>query len=200
MLPKTVQSAISQADYQLLKDFGVARNAGLKCLEAGSLCNHSLEEFGSPLSAQDRETLALGGAVFGTESEELEVVKKFIDECRKILETSLDQKAVASLFKITPDTVSVMTARQPPELHSFSLKDSQPLYPVWQFCASETIPHLGKFLSHVSPSAHVLSLFRFMLMSNTDLEHPDSGQLLSPRDWLVAGYDPEPVMLMAPEV
>ncbi len=200
MLPKTVQSAISRADYELLKDFGVARNVSLKCLEAGNLPNDNLEDFGSPLSAQEEETLAVGGAVFGTEPEELEAVRKFIDECRQILETSLDQKAVASLLKISPDTVSVMTARRPPELYSFRLKDSQPLYPEWQFCDSETIPHLGELLLQVSPSAHVLSLSRFILMSNRDLEHPDTGQFLSPRDWLVAGYEPDPVLLLASEI
>jgi len=37
---------------------------------------------------------------------------------------------------------------------------------------------------------------RFMLEKNMDLEISDSGQQISPRDWLVAGYDPEPVMVM----
>lgn len=39
-----------------------------------------------------------------------------------------------------------------------------------------------------------------MLTKISDLEHPDRGQPLSPRDWLIAGLDPDPVLLIAPDV
>ncbi len=200
MQRKTLKSAISRADYKLLQDFDAAQKARLKCFKEDSLSNSSNEHFGSQLSAQEQTLLTFGGAVVGSESEELEVVKGFVYECRRILETSLDQQSVASMLKISTETVSVMTCSQPPELNSFSLTNSPSFYPAWQFCTSETIPHLAELLSRVSPSAHVISLSRFMLTRNSDLEHPDSGHLFSPRRWLVEGYDPDPVMLMASEI
>jgi hypothetical protein len=53
-----------------------------------------------------------------------------------------------------------------------------------------------KILSQAPADAHVLSMSRFMIEKNRDLEISYSGQQISPRDCLVVGYDPEPVMVI----
>ena len=65
---------------------------------------------------------------------------------------------------------------------------------------SEPDTVLDGLVASVHEDAHALSMSRFMMAKNRDLEISDSGQQISPRDWLIAGYDPELVMVMLPDL
>jgi hypothetical protein len=196
MVPGNEHSTVSLADYEILEDLGIVHGARPQCHESENRDVHSSPQ----LSAGDQNILVSGGAVIDDAPQSQEAVRELVNECWELIKTSLDQESVASLLHVSTEMLSLMTIRPPRELHSFRLKNSQPLYPAWQFSVSETIPHLRSLLSQVSPDAHVLSLSRFMLETSPDLENSDSGQRISPRDWLVAGYDPEPVVLMASDL
>jgi len=196
MMSENEYLTINLADYEILEDLGVVYGAGGQCPESEYPRRNGDVRISSQLSAEERKTLVSGGAVFGGTPQSQEAVRKLVCECRELIKTSLDQESVASLLHISAEIFSLMTTRRPPELHVFRLKGSQPLCPAWQFSSSETIPHLKKLLSQASTNAHVLSLSRFMLEKSLDLEIFDSGQHISPREWLIAGYNPEPVMVM----
>ena len=196
MVSESKYFTISVADYEILEDLGVFYGASGQCPESEYLRRNSHVRISSQLSTEERKTLVLGGAVIDDTPQSQEAIKELVNECRELINTSLNQESVASLLHISAEILSLMTTQRPPALHSFRLKNSQTLYPAWQFSTSETIPQLRKILSQAPADAHVLSMSRFMMEKNRDLEISDSGQQISPRDWLIAGYDPEPVMVI----
>jgi hypothetical protein len=196
MVSESEYFTIGLADYEALDELGVVYSASRQRHESECPRRNSDVHISSQLSTEERKTLVSGGAVIDDTPQSQEAVKELANECRGLINASLNQKSVTSLLHISAEILSLMTTQRPPELHSFRLKHSQLLYPAWQFSASETIPHLRKLLSQAPADAHVLSMSRFMMEKNMDLAISDSGQHISPRDWLIAGYDPEPVMVI----
>jgi hypothetical protein len=59
---------------------------------------------------------------------------------------------------------------------------------------SELLVRNGVLLSAVGESVNPLVFSRFMLMKSTDLENDED--CYSPRDWLIRGFEPEPVFML----
>lgn len=152
------------------------------------------------LSAREIQVLRAGGARGLDKDSNSEPDKRFasllslVQECKVLTEEALDTEAVARLLQVSSIEVERMVQSNPPLLHGFESEPSEWLFPAWQFTDGDLIPHLPHLLS-VAESRKPLILRRFMLYPSCDLEA--GGKLLSPKDWLVAGYDPDIVFHLA---
>lgn len=70
--------------------------------------------------------------------------------------------------------------------------------PPFQFVGHATLPGLDVVLAAINPHTHPVVVQRFFLTPTADLEST-AGHSLSPREWLIQGYSPEPVVLLAQE-
>lgn len=66
------------------------------------------------------------------------------------------------------------------------------LVPAWQLGDSSPLPHLRKIIAAIPPGTSAIAIGRVMT-SSTDELYID-GNPSSPRDWLLAGQDPQPVI------
>lgn len=64
--------------------------------------------------------------------------------------------------------------------------------PPFQFFNNTTLPGLDVVLAALRPHAHPIIVQRFFLTPTADLE--SGGQALSPREWLIQGHSPDPVV------
>lgn len=152
-----------------------------------------------PLSAQEIEILKDGGAIFPDPSEindlEARQLQDLVFRCREVLGNALEEAEVAELLQVPVTDVQGYARRQPPLLHRFEL-EGRDLFPNWQFTEAGTLPFLESLLSvaesNESVSNSPLTFSTIMFLPNCDLE--DGDETMCPRDWLMAGGDPEPVL------
>ncbi len=76
-------------------------------------------------------------------------------------------------------------------------RDREWWLPRFQFAEQGLIPGIGDVIAALSPEMHPVSVWRWFTTPNPDLRTEDSEQLISPLDWLLAGYDPEEVVSLA---
>ncbi|WP_379945015.1 hypothetical protein OZ656_04625 [Marinobacter sp. LM1] len=157
-----------------------------------------------PLSAYEIDILRSGGAIFPT-PEEAEACRvpnhrRLVESCRKIAEAALIERDVANTLGLTDTEVRRRAQQKPPQLHRFELNGSF-LYPRWQFDDQGfTIPHLSALLAVVDEVGDLsaFTVHSVMLRPTNDLEvdenDPNEEPPISPRDYLLLGCDPEPVL------
>lgn len=159
------------------------------------------------LSPLERDILREGGAS-GVEEDNSDHLKSARDhafdqwerELQSLQGDSVEAEGAAGLLGISPVRMKQELESGKITLFRFREPTGRWLYPRWQFVAGNRIPCLSDFLEALSPEAHPVSVYRFMTMENSDLERAGSSTCLTPRDWLVMGFDPKPVILMAQDI
>lgn len=115
-------------------------------------------------------------------------------EFKRLRDESLVSEQVAELLGISRGRVHQLSAPEHPGLYAFRGLRQEWRYPPWQFFDAGVLPHLRELLKKVSTTAHPISVSRFMTQKNSDLLTPRLGKPLSPREWLIAGYELEAVL------
>lgn len=159
----------------------------------------------SPLTEIEKTVLRDGGALGVDRSDQpaklvevRPIVRALADELL-LEQRSLSADAVASHLQVSLAEVAERSIHgHPQQLYGFLSRSSVRLYPQWQFTDVATVPNLAELLSAIGDGVHPVSLDQFMLRPHVDLEV--NGEELSPRDWLVSGADPEPVILIATDL
>lgn len=191
---------LTKADVSLMIELGASAVYLSSLLKASGLDVNwvplrSTRKTNSALSPSEREVLRSGGARLDFRSLDEAVAQarllELVSESRKLVSEAYDTKAVSKLLGMSESDVERDMHRVPPRFHSIQLKENRLVVPGWQFTESGPIPHLESVLSFVT-SLSPLTLSRFMLTPHQDLEHED--QRISPREWLVRGYEPGPVL------
>jgi hypothetical protein len=113
---------------------------------------------------------------------------------------SLSAQQVATLLKVSPARVRQLADPADPGLHFITSDKKLRAYPQWQFTDQGTIPHLRKILAVLNSAAHPVAIHRLMTLPSPDLASDEAEQKLSPRDWLISGHDPEPVIRLTTEL
>ncbi len=72
------------------------------------------------------------------------------------------------------------------------------MFPRWQFEGAKPLPHLRAILAALPEDLHSLELEGWLTSTAPELEVGDV--VLSPRDWLASGGDPEVVLALARDV
>lgn len=119
------------------------------------------------------------------------------NEFKRLRNESLGSEQVAELLGISRGRVRQLSAPEHPGLYAFRGLRQEWRYPPWQFFDGGVLPHLRELLKVVSPTAHPISVSRFMTQKNPELQTPRLGKPVSPREWFIAGYELEPILKMA---
>lgn len=153
------------------------------------------------LSPTEKTILRSGGArglgenVAATRAKVHRMALDMLHECRVLVEQSYELEAVAELLRISPEATKAYASGEARDLYSLQLADNGPwLFPQWQFYELARIPNLRSLLSAVGGSVSPLVFSRFMLMKSIDLENHE--ECYSPRDWLIRGFEPGPVLML----
>ena len=106
---------------------------------------------------------------------------------------ALSRSQVAALFGVDVTRVSHQTTAG--DLFSYKGGRSRSVYPDWQFTGSAVLPHLRAVLAALPAGSHPVPVRAFMTSPDEALMLGD--RPASPRDWLVGGGEPGPVIGLA---
>ena len=106
---------------------------------------------------------------------------------------ALSRSQVAALLGVDVTRVSHQTTAG--DLFSYRGGRSRPVYPDWQFTGGAVLPHLRDVLAVLPAGSHPVPVRAFMTSPDDALTL--GGRPVSPRDWLVGGGDPGPVIGLA---
>ncbi|MCL7944675.1 hypothetical protein [Marinobacter sp. ATCH36] len=116
---------------------------------------------------------------------------------KRLSDESLVTQQVAELLGISPSRVRQLSTPDEPGLYVLVGLNEQRRYPPWQFQDGGRLPHLQQLLKAIRRDAHPFTVCHFMTTKTHDLESGKTGWLRSPREWLIAGNEPEPVLQLA---
>ncbi len=113
-------------------------------------------------------------------------------EYAALVATGYSTAGAAELLGIDPSRVRHRLAAH--SLYGLKSADGWRL-PRFQFDGDQTLPGLERVLPRLERTLHPVSVVRWMLSPDPDLEL--DGRPASPRDWLLSGGDPVPVAELA---
>lgn len=194
---------LSADEVALMSQLGIAEARIREILATEEGCtsdatSEALTAHPSGLSATERDILRRGGArglddpTAVHRRRQRANLEALIQACRALLQNAQDTATVASRLHLPEDAVANQAHHVPPQLSAIELPAIGLTFPAWQFTETGTIPHLSALLAVAGATLPPLVLTRFMVTPHVDL---DVGHgRLSPRDWLVRGLDPDPVL------
>jgi hypothetical protein len=100
---------------------------------------------------------------------------------------------IAERLGLDPSRISHMTAAG--ALFAYPRAPGRLVYPDWQLHDGSLLPHLKAVLAAIPSGSHPFAVRRFMTVPDDELllaDHP-----VSPRDWLIGGGNPAPVVALA---
>ncbi|MGC3874522.1 hypothetical protein ACPF7Z_14775 [Halomonas sp. GXIMD04776] len=194
---------ISRDDMHVLEKAGIPDIESLAASAAEFIREHPVYEQANPtnaLSVDEERLLMAGGAEGVGEPNRMASqynLRSAVAQYAQLVKRAYRQSEVATLLGVTTSRVRQRTDEG--SLYALTSANRR-VYPRWQFDESATLPNLEPVLNALSVSAHPLAVERFFLTPHPDLESDLLDAILSPRDWLLAGHSPEPVIRMAREL
>lgn len=152
------------------------------------------------LTADEKALLGAHGAVGldGVDSRALAAnLANISAEFADMALTALNPKAVAALLGVGDSRVRQLTAEG--VLYTITGSSGR-VYPRFQFTDTGVLPGLKVVLAALSDKAHPVAVQRLFLTPHPDMESPQLGAAVSPRDWLTSGHDPAAVAVLAAEL
>lgn len=111
-----------------------------------------------------------------------------------LIRSSLTTRDLARLLRRNPSRI-----RQ--RIHDGTIYAFRPagewLIPAFQVYGDALLPGLGKVVSRLRSGIHPLKVERWFLQPNPDLTDPEEAHPWAPREWLIAGGDPDVVADLA---
>jgi len=184
---------LSADEVALMSQLGIAEARIREILAAEASSPHP-----SGLSATERDILSSAGArgldnpPVAHRRRQRANLEALIQACRALLQNAQDTATVASRLHLSEEVVVNQAHHVPPQLSAIVLPAISLTFPAWQFTETGTIPHLRDLLAVVRTEMPTLVLTRTMIIPHVDLDAGNGG--LSPRDWLISGFNPEPVL------
>jgi len=158
------------------------------------------------LSTKEMEILREGGASGLDDTADINKVaydlgREVLErEWHRILQDALDEDGAALLLGISRETLRERIHSQQLQLYKTVSQTGSWIFPRWQFSKGDLIPHLETLLGALSLEAHPVTVCRFMITENQDLEGDTTDCRYTPSAWLVRGYDPAPVIVQAKDL
>lgn len=194
---------LTDSDRKILQDAGITDTDQLLRAAAAFLCAYPLqrsEALPTTLSAREAAFLRAGGARGVGSGRSVNVTDNLTTvaaEYAHMVVTALSPDEIAETLRVSTQTVY----QRIDEGALYSVESpSGPVCPAFQFVGNAALPGLEVVLAAINPRAHPVAVQRFFLTTTGDLESPDSGQALSPREWLLNGLAPDSVALLACEL
>lgn len=115
-----------------------------------------------------------------------------------MIASALSQMETARLLSVDESRIRQRISKG--TLHTIIGDNNKKVLPRFQFTNASTLPGLEKVLPAINHDVHPIAIQRFFLTPSGDLYSKELKTILSPRDWLIARYSPEPVVLMAADL
>jgi hypothetical protein len=114
-------------------------------------------------------------------------------EYGELVATSLDVAEAARRLRVNPSRIRQRVGGNPPSLYAFKF-GKRWCIPTFQFDRAALIPDVERAVQRLPRDLHPVAVARWFTTPSVDLVPDDeTGAMLSPRDWLRGGYDPDPV-------
>lgn len=115
-----------------------------------------------------------------------------------IIVRSLSSKSASQLLGVAPSRIRQMVVDR--SLYSFLLDGTRHI-PDFQFLGTGLVPNIARVNRSLDPSAHPVAVYNWYHTPNPDLfVERDVDQVVSPLDWLNAGYELERLLLIATDL
>ncbi len=191
---------LAEIDQMTLREAGINDPDRVLAAAAAFLREHPIYRVlavGNALSVEEETFLSAGGASgVGRDNSQAKAtnVAVIAGEYAEMEATAYSQQEVAKLLAVS--TSRVRQRLDNGSLYSISGVAGR-VCPRFQFLDDRTLPGLETVLAALSDSAHPVAVQRFFLSVQRDLESGELGTILSPREWLMTGHDPEAVAILA---
>lgn len=195
---------------QLIADLNRDYLAYLGCMSTredhhnSSISEHSPRSNSKPLTSNERDILAGGGARFenvhGTHTAEIAQSRRqeLQNEIGTMIREAMTLEEASQWLSLPQEVIRGLATTESPEFFAFEAPDGTLLLPGWQFTNQGALPHLSEILNRLSPELSVLTINRFMTRKHPDLELPSG--IVSPRDWLATEQDLNEVLPLASDL
>lgn len=150
------------------------------------------------LSAHELSVLAEGGFPEPGPSALRHNIAVLAGEVGVMITSALSQADAAELLGVDQSRIRQRISQG--TLFTVSGATGAKVLPKFQFTEEGALPGLEKILPVINAEAHPVSVQRFFITPNADLYSDILESELSPRDWLIAGHSPEPVIRMAADL
>jgi len=119
-----------------------------------------------------------------------------VEEFMEILASSMTVQQVSAMLGVDPSRIRQMIRGR--TMAAISEKGRY-LIPRFQFAGNRLIPSFETIYNATSPDVPLILFYRWFTQSSPDLPDGEdaTGRDHSPREWLLAGFDPAPVQRMA---
>ena len=194
---------LAEKDLRTLQEAGITNIETLASAAAAFLRAHpiyTVQPMPNALSEQEEAFLLQGGADgvgAYNKCSTAENITTIAGEYAQMVATAYSQQEVAKRLGVSTSRI-----RQRLDNGSLFAVDGPAgrVCPKFQFAEGSTIPGLEAVLGVMSKEAHPVAVQRFFLTVSPDLESETLGWAVSPRDWLLTGHSPDPVILLAREL
>ncbi len=115
-----------------------------------------------------------------------------------MIASALSQMKAANLLSVDESRIRQRIGNG--TLYAMAGDNNKKVLPRFQFTKTGTLPGLGKVLPAINNDVHPIAIQRFFLTPSEDLYSKELNTILSPRDWLITRYSPEPVILIAADL
>lgn len=153
------------------------------------------------LSAAEAALLDAGGLALGTTGEQREAFERTAQTYAAIVAASLSVEHAARLLGVTGGRIRQrLLQRTLYGIKSGERRNWQ--LPSFQFYHGQEVPGLDVVLPHLPADLHPVEVYAWFTRPHSDLV-PDGRsdeEVLSPRDWLIAGYPASNVAALAAEL
>jgi len=194
---------LAKQDLHTLQEAGIKDIDSLAAAAADFLRSHPIypiNPMNNALSEQEESFLEQGGAAgVGRHHCEnaTENVTAVAGEYAQMVSAAYTQREAADILGVS--TSRIRQRIDAGTLYAINCSLGR-VCPRFQFVDHGTLPGLDAVLTATNHNAHPIAVQRFFLSINSDLESSELGCALSPRDWLLTGHAPEPVVLLAQEL
>lgn len=119
-----------------------------------------------------------------------------VEEYMEILASSMTVQDAADMLRVDPSRIRQLIRER--SMAAISEKGRY-LIPQFQFAGNRLIPSFEAVYGAASPDVPLILFYRWFTQPTPDLPDGEDEQDrdLSPREWLIAGFDPAPVQRMA---
>lgn len=150
-------------------------------------------ESASELTQAESQMLESAGVDLREHPNEPDPMATAAAEFAALLSTSLSSAQAAAKLGVHPSRIRQMISER--ALYAVQI-DRRWRLPAYQFGPDGLVPNIAAVNAAIDPAAHPLAVYRWLTLPDPDLES-DSGERLSPLQWLQAGYAPAPVVALA---
>ena len=162
-----------------------------------SMLPTAYEPVASGLTRAEQHVLLEGGLRLERESGP-DPMAETVAKYAAIVVRSFSSKSASRLLGVAPSRIRQMVVNR--SLYSFLLDGTRHI-PDFQFSDTGLVPNIASVNRALDPSAHPVAVYSWYHTPNPDLfADGDVDRIVSPLDWLNAGYETDKLLLIAADL